>query len=187
MRPGIATGLAWTEAGGDVLYIEVSLVQKDEKITLTGHLGQVMQESARAARSHIWAMAESLGLDRTRIENSGVHVHVPAGAVPKDGPSAGVTMATAMVSAYLDRPVRDDVAMTGELTLAGLVLPVGGIKEKVLAAHRAGIRHVLLPRDNQADLQKLPEAVKGEMNFTLLDRLEDALAVAISSAGLVSD
>ncbi|MBM4206071.1 MAG: endopeptidase La [Gammaproteobacteria bacterium] len=187
MRPGIATGLAWTEAGGDVLYIEVSLVQKDEKITLTGHLGQVMQESARAARSHIWAMAESLGLDRTRIENSGVHVHVPAGAVPKDGPSAGVTMATAMVSAFLDRPVRDDVAMTGELTLAGLVLPVGGIKEKVLAAHRAGIRHVLLPRNNEADLQKLPEAVKGEMNFTLLDRLEDALKVAISPAGLMAD
>jgi ATP-dependent Lon protease len=179
MRPGIATGLAWTEAGGDVLYIEVSLVQKDEKITLTGHLGQVMQESARAARSHIWAMSDSIGIDRARIENSGVHVHVPAGAVPKDGPSAGVTMATAMVSAFLDHPVRDDLAMTGELTLAGLVLPVGGIKEKVLAAHRAGIRHVLLPRDNEADLQKLPEAVKGEMTFTLLDRLEDALVVAI--------
>ncbi len=180
MRPGIATGLAWTEAGGDVLYIEVSLVQKDEKITLTGHLGQVMQESARAARSHIWAMAESLGVDRARIENSGVHVHVPAGAVPKDGPSAGVTMATAMVSAFLDRPVRDNVAMTGEMTLAGLVLPVGGIKEKVLAAHRAGIRHVLLPRENEADLRKLPEAVRDEMSFTLLDSLEDALAVAIA-------
>lgn len=180
MRPGIATGLAWTEAGGDVLYIEVSLVPKDEKITLTGHLGQVMQESARAARSHIWAVAESLGIDRARVENSGVHVHVPAGAVPKDGPSAGVTMATAMVSAFLDRPVRDDVAMTGEITLAGLVLPVGGIKEKVLAAHRAGIRHVLLPRENEADLRKLPDAVRSEMTFTLLDRLEDALAVAIS-------
>ena len=179
MHPGVATGLAWTEAGGDVLYIEVSLAQKDEKITLTGHLGQVMQESARAARSHIWAVAESLGIDRARIEGSGIHVHVPAGAVPKDGPSAGVTMATAMVSAWLDRPVRDDVAMTGELTLAGLVLPVGGIKEKVLAAHRAGIRHVLLPRDNAADLDKLPDAVRGEMTFTLLDRLEDALAVAI--------
>ena len=182
MRPGVATGLAWTEVGGDVLYVEVSLTPKDEKITLTGHLGQVMQESARAARSHIWAMAESLGIDRSKIENSGVHVHVPAGAVPKDGPSAGVTMATALASVYLDRAVRSDVAMTGELTLAGLVLPVGGIKEKVLAAHRAGIRHVLLPRENASDLDKLPAAVRDELQFTLVDRLEDVLAVALEPA-----
>ncbi|MEZ5596349.1 MAG: S16 family serine protease, partial [Pseudomonadales bacterium] len=171
--------LAWTEVGGDVLYVEVSLTHKDEKVILTGHLGQVMQESARAARSHVWAAAESLGIDRARIENTGVHVHVPEGAVPKDGPSAGVTIATAMVSAYLDRPVRSDIAMTGELTLAGLVLPVGGIKEKVLAAHRTGIRHVLLPRENEADLEKLPDSVREEMTFTLLDTLEQALAAAL--------
>ena len=179
MRAGVATGLAWTEVGGDVLYIEASLTPKDEKVTLTGHLGQVMQESARAARSHIWSVAESLGIDRARIENTGVHVHVPAGAVPKDGPSAGVTMATALVSAYLDRPVRSDVAMTGELTLAGLVLPVGGIKEKVLAAHRAGIRHVFLPRENEADLDKLPASVRADLQFTLVDTLEDVLPSAL--------
>ena len=127
-------------------------------------------------------MAESLGIDRSKIENSGVHVHVPAGAVPKDGPSAGVTMATALASVYLDRAVRSDVAMTGELTLAGLVLPVGGIKEKVLAAHRAGIRHVLLPRENASDLDKLPAAVRDELQFTLVDRLEDVLAVALEPA-----
>jgi len=179
MRAGVATGLAWTEAGGDVLYIEASLTPKDEKFTLTGHLGQVMQESARAARSHIWSVAESLGIDRARIENTGVHVHVPAGAVPKDGPSAGVTMATALVSAYLERPVRGDVAMTGELTLAGLVLPVGGIKEKVLAAHRAGIKHVFLPRENEADLDKLPATVRADLEFTLIDKLEDVLPSAL--------
>ncbi len=182
MRAGVATGLAWTEVGGDVLYIEASLTPKDEKVTLTGHLGQVMQESARAARSHIWSVAESLGIDRARIENTGVHVHVPAGAVPKDGPSAGVTMATALVSAYLDRPVRSDVAMTGELTLAGLVLPVGGIKEKVLAAHRAGIRHVFLPRENEADLDKLPASVRADLQFTLVDTLEDVLPSALEPA-----
>ncbi len=179
MRAGVATGLAWTEVGGDVLYIEASLTPKDEKVTLTGHLGQVMQESARAARSHIWSAAESLGIDRARIENTGVHVHVPAGAVPKDGPSAGVTMATALVSVYLDRPVRSDVAMTGELTLAGLVLPVGGIKEKVLAAHRAGIKHVFLPRENEADLDKLPASVRADLRFTLIDTLEDVLPSAL--------
>jgi ATP-dependent Lon protease len=127
---GVAAGLAWTEAGGDVLYIEASLTPKEEKITLTGHLGQVMQESAKAARSYVWSIAQDLGLDRDRIESGGIHIHVPAGAVPKDGPSAGVTMATAIVSAYAGVPTHPKVAMTGELTLTGLVLPVGGIKEK---------------------------------------------------------
>jgi ATP-dependent Lon protease len=179
--PGVAAGLAWTEAGGDVLYVEAALIQKDDKIVLTGHLGQVMQESARAARSYIWTVAEQLNIDRSTIESHGVHFHVPEGAVPKDGPSAGVTMATALVSAYRYRPARTDVAMTGELTLSGLVLPVGGIKEKVLAAHRNGFRRVILPRDNETDLAKLPDEVRAEMSFTLADHLDQVLEAAFES------
>jgi ATP-dependent Lon protease len=180
LQPGVAAGLAWTEAGGDVLYVEATLTQKDEKVTLTGHLGQVMQESARAARSHLWSAADDLDLDRDRIEESGIHIHVPAGAVPKDGPSAGVTMATALYSAYTGKPVPEDLAMTGELTLSGLVLPVGGIKEKLLAAHRAGIRKVLLPKDNESDLSKLPTAVRKELDIELVDTLEDVLGSVFS-------
>jgi len=175
---GVAAGLAWTEAGGDVLYVEATFTHKDDKVILTGHLGQVMQESAKAARSYIWAHADQLGVDRKRIEERGVHIHVPAGAVPKDGPSAGVTMATALISAYSDRVVRDDLAMTGELTLSGLVLPVGGIKEKLLAAHRAGMRHIILPQDNEADLAKLPDAVREDLQITLAAHLDDVLEVA---------
>jgi ATP-dependent Lon protease len=176
LTPGVAAGLAWTEAGGDILYVEASLTQKDDKVTLTGHLGQVMQESARAARSHLWAVAEDLGLSRETIESTGVHIHVPAGAVPKDGPSAGVTMATALYSAYTGKAVPDDLAMTGELTLSGLVLPVGGIKEKLLAAHRAGMRRIILPRENESDLAKLPQPVREELTITLVENLEQVLA-----------
>ena len=180
--PGVAAGLAWTESGGDVLYVEATLTQKDEKITLTGHLGQVMQESAKAARSYIWSIADQLGIDRGTIEDSGVHIHVPAGAVPKDGPSAGVTMATAIFSAYSGKSVRNNLAMTGELTLSGLVLPVGGVKEKVLAAHRSGLRQVVLPKDNEADLTKLPESVRDEMSITLAENLPEVLEVALAKA-----
>lgn len=176
---GVAAGLAWTEAGGDVLYIEASLTPKEEKITLTGHLGQVMQESAKAARSYVWSIAQDLGLDRDRIESEGIHIHVPAGAVPKDGPSAGVTMATAIVSAYAGVPTHPKVAMTGELTLTGLVLPVGGIKEKLLAAHRSGFTHVVLPKDNEADLAKLPTVVTEEMTISLAESLSDVLTIAM--------
>ena len=176
---GVATGLAWTEAGGDVLYVEASLTHKDEKVTITGHIGQVMQESVKAARSCIWTEAEALNIDRSKIEDSGVHVHVPAGAVPKDGPSAGITMATALASAYSEKQVRDDIAMTGELTLSGLVLPVGGIREKVLAAHRSGIRHVILPKENESELEKLPEAIRGEMELSLVETLSDVMKLAI--------
>ena len=179
MAPGVAAGLAWTEAGGDILYVEATLTQKDEKVTLTGHLGQVMQESAKAARSYIWSIADRIGLERERIEECGVHIHVPAGAVPKDGPSAGVTMATALVSAYCEKPVQEKLAMTGELTLSGLVLPVGGVKEKILAAHRAGLRKVILPKDNEADLRKLPEPVREEMAITLVSDLGEVLQEAI--------
>jgi ATP-dependent Lon protease len=176
---GVATGLAWTEAGGDVLYVEASLTQKDEKVTITGHIGQVMQESAKAARSYIWAAAEELNIDRERIEETGIHIHVPAGAVPKDGPSAGITMATALASAYSEKTVREDLAMTGELTLSGLVLPVGGIREKVLAAHRQGIRHIIIPKENESELQKLPEVVRDEIEVTLVENLTDVVKVAI--------
>ncbi len=174
-QPGVAAGLAWTEAGGDVLYVEATLTPKDEKVTLTGHLGQVMQESARAARSHLWSVAGSLGLDQDRIGENGVHIHVPAGAVPKDGPSAGVTMATALYSAYTGKPVPQDLAMTGELTLSGLVLPVGGIKEKLLAAHRAGKHRIILPAENESDLSKLPAAVREELQIVLVRTIEEVL------------
>ena len=176
---GVATGLAWTEAGGDVLYVEASLTHKDEKVTITGHIGQVMQESVKAARSCIWTEADALNIDRSKIEDSGVHVHVPAGAVPKDGPSAGITMATALASAYSEKKVRDDIAMTGELTLSGLVLPVGGIREKILAAHRSGIRHVILPKENESELEKLPEAIRSEMQLSLVETLSDVMKLAI--------
>lgn len=176
---GVATGLAWTEAGGDVLYVEASLTQKDEKVTITGHIGQVMQESAKAARSYIWAAADELNIDRERIEETGIHIHVPAGAVPKDGPSAGITMATALASAYSEKTVREDLAMTGELTLSGLVLPVGGIREKVLAAHRQGIRHIIIPKENESELQKLPDVVRDEIEVTLVEKLTDVVKVAI--------
>ncbi len=179
MAPGVAPGLAYTEVGGDILYVEATLTHKDDKTITTGHLGKVMQESIQAARSYIWSVAERLNIDRATIEQNGIHVHVPAGAIPKDGPSAGITMATALASLYSNKKVRDDVAMTGELTLSGLVLPVGGIREKVLAAHRTGIRHVILPRDNESDFAKLPKPVRDEMEVTLVDRLEDAVKVAI--------
>jgi len=176
---GVATGLAWTEAGGDVLYIEGTLLPGGKDLTLTGQLGEVMQESARAARSYLWSHASELGIDPALFKNSGVHIHVPAGAIPKDGPSAGVTMATAMASLYTKQPVRPDVAMTGEITLTGLVLPIGGIKEKTLAARRAGINTVILPRINQKDLRELPEHVRKEMEFIFADRIEDVLRVAV--------
>jgi ATP-dependent Lon protease len=179
LPPGVATGLAWTEAGGDVLYVEATLLPEGRTLTLTGQLGDVMQESAKAARSYIWAHAEELGIDATLFRRTGVHIHVPAGAIPKDGPSAGVTMATALASLYTDCPARSDTAMTGEITLTGLVLPIGGVKEKVLAARRAGIHRVILPKENEKDLRDLPEHVRAETEFILAERIEDVLAAVI--------
>jgi ATP-dependent Lon protease len=179
LPPGVSTGLAWTEAGGDVLYVEATLLHNGRGMRLTGQLGDVMKESARAAQSFVWSHAETLGIDPDLFRHSGVHVHVPAGAVPKDGPSAGVALAMALTSLYTGIPVRNDVAMTGEITLTGLVLPIGGVKEKVLAARRAGIHHVILPRDNEMDLRELPDNVREEMQFTLAERIEDALAAAL--------
>jgi ATP-dependent Lon protease len=177
--PGVATGLAWTESGGDVLYIEGTLLPDGKGMTLTGQLGEVMQESAKAAQSYIWSHAEDFGIDPALFRNTGVHIHVPAGAIPKDGPSAGVTMATAMTSLYTKLPARNDTAMTGEITLTGLVLPIGGIKEKTLAARRAGIHRVVMPRANQKDLRELPEEVRNEMEFIFADRVEDVLRATI--------
>jgi len=177
--PGVVTGLAWTEAGGDVLYIESALLPNGKGLTLTGQLGEVMQESAKIAQSYIWSHAADLGVDPETIKNSGVHVHVPAGAIPKDGPSAGVTMTSAMASLYSGLPARNDIAMTGEVTLAGLVLPIGGVKEKVLAARRAGIQRVVLPQGNKKDLRDLPDHVRQEMQFHFVDRVEEVLSLVI--------
>jgi ATP-dependent Lon protease len=179
LPPGVSTGLAWTEAGGDVLYVEATLLHNGRGMRLTGQLGDVMKESARAAQSFVWSHAEELGIDAELFRRSGVHIHVPAGAVPKDGPSAGVALAMALASLYTGVPVRNDVAMTGEITLTGLVLPIGGVKEKVLAARRAGIHHVILPRDNEMDLRELPDNVRSEMQFTLAERIEDVLPAAL--------
>ncbi len=177
---GVATGLAWTPTGGDVLYIETTLLPGSHELTLTGQLGDVMQESARAARSYLWSHAESMGLDISRFKRNGVHIHVPSGAIPKDGPSAGITMATALASAYVGKPVRSDTAMTGEISLTGLVLPVGGIKEKVLAAHRAGIRRIILPKANEKDLKEVPQEVRDELTILPVERIEDVLPAAFN-------
>jgi ATP-dependent Lon protease len=176
---GVATGLAWTEAGGDVLYIEGALLKDGKGLSLTGQLGEVMQESAKTAQSYIWSHAGEFGIDQSLFRRYGVHVHVPAGAIPKDGPSAGVTMTTALTSLYTGLPVRSDTAMTGEVTLSGLVLPVGGIKEKMLAARRLGIRRVIIPKQNEKDLRDLPEDARSEMEFILAEHVHEVLQAAI--------
>jgi len=176
--PGVAAGLAWTEAGGEVLYVEATLLSGGRGLTITGQLGEVMQESAKAAQSYVWSHAAELNIDPACFKDCGLHVHVPAGAIPKDGPSAGITMATALASLYTHRPARSETAMTGEITLTGLVLPIGGVKEKVLAARRAGLHRVILPRGNQKDLRDLPEEVRAKMEFVFVERIEEVLAAA---------
>ncbi len=179
LPPGVAAGLAWTEAGGDVLYVEAALLPEGKELILTGQLGSVMQESAKAAQSYLWSRAEELAIEKELIRKSGVHIHVPSGAVPKDGPSAGVAMITALASLYAGIAARSDTAMTGEITLSGLVMPVGAIKEKVLAAHRAGIHRVILPRENKKDLGELPEHVRREMEFVFAEHIREVLDAAI--------
>ncbi|HEX8652209.1 MAG TPA: endopeptidase La [Pyrinomonadaceae bacterium] len=176
---GVATGMAWTEMGGEVLFIEATLLPGGAGLTLTGQLGEVMQESARAARSYLWAHAAEFGIDSEMFKGYGVHLHVPAGAIPKDGPSAGVTMTSALASLYTGRRVRPDTAMTGEITLSGLVFPVGGIKEKVLAAHRAGIRRIIIPSRNEADLEDIPEDVRKQLEFVPVTHIGDVLDAAL--------
>lgn len=176
---GVATGMAWTEMGGEVLFIEATLLPGAGGLTLTGQLGDVMKESAQAARSYLWSHAADFGLDPEVIKSNGIHLHVPAGAIPKDGPSAGVTMASAMASLFTGRKVRSDTAMTGEITLSGLVFPVGGIKEKVLAAHRAGIRRIILPERNEADAEEIPEDVRKELEIIPAKYISDVLNAAL--------
>ncbi|NBO91199.1 MAG: endopeptidase La [Planctomycetia bacterium] len=183
---GVATGLAWTEAGGDVLYVEAVSRPGFPGLRMTGQLGKVMKESARAAWSLIASRADSLGIESSSLRRDGVHIHVPAGAVPKDGPSAGVALVSALASLYTHVPLARGVAMTGEITLSGLVLPVGGIKEKVLAARRAGIATVIVPKDNEQDLRDLPETVRREMKIVLVERIEEALATTIPSVETVT-
>jgi len=176
---GVATGLGWTEFGGDILFIEVSLMKGRGNLLLTGHLGDVMQESGKAAFTYARARAADLGIAEDFYRNTDVHIHVPAGQIPKDGPSAGITMATALISALTRRPVHRNVAMTGEITLRGKVLPVGGIKEKVLAAHRAGMKTVVLPKENQKDLEEIPPHVQRDLRFRFVDQMEEVLSVAL--------
>jgi ATP-dependent Lon protease len=180
-RPGVATGLAWTPTGGDVLFVEVTMMPStEERLVLTGMLGDVMRESAQAAVSYVWSHAELLDIDPKLFEGKTIHVHVPAGAIPKDGPSAGVTIMTALASLATRRPVRSEVAMTGEITLRGKVLPVGGIKEKVLAAHRAGIRSVILPSRNERDVEEVPEELRRQLQFVFVDDAEEVLRHALT-------
>ena len=177
--PGVATGLAWTPVGGDILFIEATRVPGNGRLILTGQLGDVMKESAQAALSLVKSQAESLGIDATIFEKSDIHIHVPAGAIPKDGPSAGVSMYTALVSLLTNRTVFNDVAMTGEISLRGLVLPIGGVKEKTVAAHRAGIRKVLLPARNRKDLEDVPESVRNDIQFVFCERVKDVMREAL--------
>ena len=177
--PGVATGLAWTPVGGELLFIEATAMKGKKGLTLTGQLGDVMKESATAALSFIRANSAAIGVDEGFYESHDVHIHVPAGAIPKDGPSAGVTMLTALTSLFTNRPVRKDLAMTGEITLRGQVLPVGGIKEKMLAAHRAGIRTVILPAWNRKDIEEIPKNVQKEIRFRFVDRMMDVLELAL--------
>ncbi len=177
--PGIATGLSVTAVGGDILFIEATRMKGTGKLTLTGQLGDVMRESAQIAHSYVRSKAESLGVDPDEFERTDVHVHVPAGAIPKDGPSAGIALVMAIASLFSERPVRGDTGMTGEVTLRGRVLPVGGIKMKVLAAHRAGLKTVILPKRNEADLEELPEDVRTAMRFVTVERIDEALERAL--------
>jgi ATP-dependent Lon protease len=177
--PGVATGLAWTPVGGDILFIEAARVPGSGRLLLTGQLGEVMKESAQAALSLVKSKHRTLGLDAQIFEKSDIHVHVPAGAIPKDGPSAGVAMFTALASLLTGRVVRPDTAMTGEISLRGLVLPVGGIKEKVLAAMHAGVKRVMLPARNRKDLEDIPPEARNALEFVWLESVDDALASAL--------
>jgi ATP-dependent Lon protease len=177
--PGVATGLAWTPVGGDILFIEATRMPGGGRLILTGQLGEVMRESAQAALSIVKNRATDFGIDAARFEKTDIHVHVPAGAIPKDGPSAGVAMFMALVSLMTDRTVRSDTAMTGEISLRGLVLPVGGIKEKVVAAARAGIARVMLPARNRKDFEDIPDEVRSTMQFVWLETVDEAMSAAL--------
>ncbi|MEO6757977.1 MAG: S16 family serine protease, partial [Saprospiraceae bacterium] len=177
--PGVAIGLAWTSVGGEILFIEVSLNPGNGRLQLTGNLGEVMKESASTALSYIRAHAEQFGIEAAQFEKTDIHIHIPEGAIPKDGPSAGVTMLTAITSAFTKRPLKPYLAMTGEITLRGKVLPVGGIKEKILAAKRAGLREVLMCKDNEKHVNEIEKEYIQGLTFHYVDKMEDVLAFAI--------
>jgi ATP-dependent Lon protease len=185
--PGVATGLAVTETGGDILFIEATQMHGTGKLKLTGQLGDVMRESAQIAYSYIRAQSDPLQAEPRNFDRSNVHLHVPAGAIPKDGPSAGVAMVMALASLFSNRRVRSDVGMTGEVTLRGRVLPVGGIKMKVLAAHRAGLKTVILPKRNARDLEEIPDEVRNAMQIILIDRIDEAIDVGLAPDGINAD
>ena len=180
---GVATGMAYTPMGGDIMFVEASIMPGEGGLVLTGQLGDVMKESGRAALSYAKSNSKRLGIPQEALEGREVHIHVPAGAIPKDGPSAGITMATALVSAVSGKKVRHDISMTGELTLTGRVLPIGGIKEKVLGAVRAGITEIILPVENEADLEDIPEDVRDQIIFHLAENLDDVIRVALAKNG----
>ena len=177
--PGVATGLAWTPTGGDIIFVEATKMRGEKGLTLTGQLGDVMKESAQAALAYVRTKSKDLGIEEDFFEKNDIHIHVPAGAIPKDGPSAGITMFVALTSLLTNVPIRNDVAMTGEITLRGLVLPVGGIKEKVLAGMRAGIRTIILPKKNEKDLEEIPEHIRNQMNFKFIQKMDEAIALAL--------
>src|SRR5512136_2368720 len=178
-NPGVATGLAWTPTGGDIIFVEATKMRGEKGLTLTGQLGDVMKESAQAALAYVRSKSKELGIEEDFFEKNDIHIHVPAGAIPKDGPSAGVTMFVALTSLLTNKSVRNDVAMTGEITLRGLVLPVGGIKEKVLAGMRAGIRTIILPKKNEKDLEEIPEHIRAQLNFQFIQRMDEAIELAL--------
>jgi ATP-dependent Lon protease len=176
---GVVAGLAWTPVGGDVLFVEGSAMPGHGKMKLTGQMGDVMKESVEAAMTYVRSRWQSLGLPESFAESQDLHIHVPAGAIPKDGPSAGITMATVLASVFTGRAVRKDVAMTGEITLRGKVLPIGGVRDKVLAAHRAGIRTVILPADNRKDAEEIPETVRKELKLVFVDHVDKVIDLAL--------
>ncbi len=176
---GIVNGAAWTSAGGEIMIVEVNLMPGKGNLMLTGQLGEVMQESAQAALTYTRSRADALGIDPQVFENMDVHIHLPEGAVPKDGPSAGVTLAVALVSAFTNRPVRRDVSMTGEITLRGRILPVGGVREKALAARRAGIKTFILPRKNESNIERIPKKLRQDLEIILVDNVQDVIEASL--------
>jgi ATP-dependent Lon protease len=176
---GVSTGLAWTEAGGDIIYVEATTMKGKGHLTLTGQLGDVMKESAQAALSYVRSRSKKLGIKDDIFYKTDLHIHVPAGAIPKDGPSAGITMATAIASALTGRAVNKNTAMTGEVTLRGRVLPIGGLKEKTLAAKRMGIKKIIIPKRNKKDLEDIPKYIKKDMEFAFAETMDDVLKVAL--------
>ena len=176
---GVATGLAYTTVGGDTLQIEVSLTPGKGKLQLTGKLGDVMKESAQTALSYVRSLTDQLGIDAEFFDKHDLHIHVPEGAVPKDGPSAGITIVTGIVSAIMQKPIKREIGMTGEVTLRGRVLPIGGLKEKSLSAHRAGLTTIILPKDNERDIDDIPEGIREQLSFKLVSQAEEVLQLAL--------